>query len=65
MNLIAKPDNDLANPGVKPPAHEQVYRQLREQILFGEMAPGQAVTILGLTQALGAGMTRYARQFAG
>ncbi len=39
------------------PAHEQVYQILREQILFGEMAPGQAVTIQGLTDALGAGMT--------
>ncbi len=57
MNLIAKPDTDPENPGVKPPAHEQVYRTLREQILFGEMAPGQAVTIQGLTQALGVGMT--------
>lgn len=39
------------------PAHERVYRQLRIQLLFGELAPGQAVTIQGLTQALGAGMT--------
>ncbi len=39
------------------PAHEQVYRQLRAQILFGEMAPGQAVTIQGLTAELNAGMT--------
>ena len=39
------------------PAHEQVYQTLRAQILFGEMAPGQAVTIQGLTQALDAGMT--------
>ena len=39
------------------PAHEQVYQTLRKQILFGEMAPGQAVTIQGLTQALGVGMT--------
>lgn len=30
---------------------------LRAQILFGEMAPGQAVTIQGLTESLGAGMT--------
>jgi DNA-binding GntR family transcriptional regulator len=57
VNLIAKPDIDPENPGMKPPAHEQVYRKLREQILFGEMAPGQAVTIQGLTQSLGAGMT--------
>lgn len=39
------------------PAHEQVYQTLRTQILFGEMAPGQPVTIQGLTTALGAGMT--------
>ncbi|MFT7593951.1 MAG: DNA-binding GntR family transcriptional regulator [Paracoccaceae bacterium] len=39
------------------PAHEQVYQTLRAQILFGEMAPGQAVTIQGLTLALDVGMT--------
>lgn len=43
--------------GVKPPAHEVVYQKLRAQILFGEMAPGQAVTIQGLTESLNAGMT--------
>lgn len=42
---------------VQMPAHEVVYQQLREQILFGEMAPGQAVTIQGLTASLEAGMT--------
>lgn len=39
------------------PAHELVYRQLREMVLFGELQPGQAVTIQGLTDTLGAGMT--------
>ncbi len=39
------------------PAHEVVYRQLRRLILFGELAPGQAVTIQGLTDRLDAGMT--------
>ena len=48
-----------ANPveGAKLPAHEIVYQKLRAQILFGELAPGQAVTIQGLTESLGAGMT--------
>ena len=32
----------------KTPAHQRVYGQLREMILFGELAPGQAVTIQGL-----------------
>lgn len=39
------------------PAHELVYRRLRDMILFGELAPGQAVTIQGLTEDLQAGMT--------
>ncbi|MBS0125705.1 GntR family transcriptional regulator [Thetidibacter halocola] len=40
-----------------PPVHEQVYRRLREMVLFGEMEPGQPVTIQGLVETLGAGMT--------
>jgi DNA-binding GntR family transcriptional regulator len=39
------------------PAHETVYRALRELILFGELTPGSAVTIQGLVDTLGAGMT--------
>ena len=39
------------------PAHEQVYQDLRARILFGELAPGQQVTIQGLADALGSGMT--------
>lgn len=39
------------------PIHQQVYEQLRNLILFGELAPGQAVTIQGLVRDLGAGMT--------
>ena len=33
------------------------YRKLRDLILFGEIAPGQAVTIQGLVERLEAGMT--------
>lgn len=43
--------------GTKTPAHETVYQTLRGQILFGELAPGQAVTIQGLTELLNVGMT--------
>lgn len=39
------------------PTHELVYRQLRDQVLFGELEPGQPVTIQGLTESLGVGMT--------
>lgn len=41
----------------KPPAHQSVYALLRDQILFGELSPGQAVTIQGIATQLGAGMT--------
>ncbi|MFZ7093013.1 GntR family transcriptional regulator [Primorskyibacter sp. 2E233] len=43
--------------GAGLPVHEQVYRRLRDMILFGELAPGQAVTIQGLVDQLGSGMT--------
>lgn len=57
MNLIKKAADKPPNAPVQPPAHEQVYQTLREQVLFGEMTPGQPVTIQGLTESLGAGMT--------
>ena len=41
----------------KIPEHQAIYRQIRDAILFGELVPGQAVTIQGLTQKTGAGMT--------
>lgn len=43
--------------GAGPPAHERVYRELRDMILFGELEPGQPVTIQGLVEQLGVGMT--------
>lgn len=39
------------------PAHELIYRQLRALVLFGDLAPGQAVTIQGLSDRLSAGIT--------
>ncbi|MFD0987971.1 GntR family transcriptional regulator [Methyloligella solikamskensis] len=42
---------------LKQPAHLRVYKLIRDMILYGELAPGQAVTIQGLTNVLGAGMT--------
>ena len=57
MNTAAgKPKTPPADrPGL--PAHELIYRQLRDLILFGDLAPGQAVTIQGLADRLDAGMT--------
>jgi len=42
---------------VGQPAHETVYRAIRDKILFGDLAPGQAVTIQGLVDELGVSMT--------
>lgn len=41
----------------KRPAHEQVYQTLKAQILFGDLVPGQSVTIQGLSDSLDVGMT--------
>ncbi len=41
----------------KVPSHEVTYCRLRDMILFGQLAPGQPVTIQGLTATLEAGMT--------
>lgn len=39
------------------PAHERAYRALRLRILHGELAPGQAVTLRGMAEALGVSVT--------
>lgn len=41
----------------KLPEHEAVYQRLRDMILFGEVRPGQALTIMGVKDMIGAGMT--------
>lgn len=41
----------------KIPTHEVTYTRLRDMILFGELQPGQPVTIQGLINDLGVGMT--------
>ena len=55
MNIRTSSVSDGGGAGL--PTHEIVYRQLRDQILFGEFEPGQPITIKGLTDALGVGMT--------
>lgn len=45
------------NGRVGAPAHEQVYRDLRDSILFGVFKPGEALTIQGLVERLEVGMT--------
>ena len=57
MNVMKTGAGSNPSAEMKQPAHEAVYLTLREQVLFGELAPGQAVTIQGLSQTVGAGMT--------
>jgi len=57
MQQQAENWHDAGSPDVRLPAHELIYRRLREMILFGDLTPGQAVTIQGLIDELGAGMT--------
>jgi DNA-binding GntR family transcriptional regulator len=38
-------------------AHERVYRSLRQQVMHGELAPGQAMTLRGLGAQFGVSMT--------
>lgn len=42
---------------VVPAAHERLYRALRQQVMHGEMAPGQALTLRGLGRTFGVSMT--------
>ncbi len=39
------------------PAHERVYRDLRSQIMYGNMEPGKALTIRGIARQYGVSMT--------
>jgi DNA-binding GntR family transcriptional regulator len=38
-------------------AHERLYRTLRQQVMHGELAPGQALTLRGLAATFGVSMT--------
>ncbi len=38
-------------------AHERIYRRLRQQIMHGELAPGQALTLRGVAAQFGVSMT--------
>ena len=41
----------------KVPSHERIHARVRDMVLHGDLAPGEAVTIQGLCDRLGAGMT--------
>ncbi|MFT4715347.1 MAG: DNA-binding GntR family transcriptional regulator [Paracoccaceae bacterium] len=47
----------MTQPPNKVPAHEMIYRRIRDKILFGDLAPGQAVTIQGMVSEFDVSMT--------
>lgn len=51
-----EPARPARDPG-RVPEHEATYRRLRDMVMFGELVPGQKVTIQGVAAALDAGMT--------
>lgn len=57
MNTAAQKMSAPVAALARAPAHEVIYRQLRDLVLFGDLAPGEAVTIQGLSERLAAGMT--------
>ncbi len=50
-------DTSLTETEQKLPEHQAVYRKIRDMILFGEVLPGQPVTILGLKDRVESGIT--------
>jgi DNA-binding GntR family transcriptional regulator len=49
----ARPTPTLKASELGLPAHEGVYRELRDRILFGGIRPGAAITLRGLAEDLG------------
>ena len=41
----------------KKPEHETIYRRVKDMILFGEVVPGQSLTIHGLAEMIETGIT--------
>lgn len=57
MSVLYRSPMPLAAASSKPPLHQLVYEKIRDMILFGDLAPGQPITIHGLVTTLGLGMT--------
>lgn len=45
----------MTQQAAKTPEHEAIYCRVRDMVLFGDLAPGEAVTIAGLAARAGAG----------
>lgn len=54
MSTTSAPQRPL-DPGLA--AHDRLYRTLRQQVMHGELPPGQALTLRGLATRFGVSMT--------
>lgn len=54
MSTASAPQRPL-DPGLA--AHDRLYRTLRQQVMHGELPPGQALTLRGLAARFGVSMT--------
>jgi DNA-binding GntR family transcriptional regulator len=50
---VAEAKLPVSGPASEPPAHERVYRTLRQRILTGGFLPGRSVTLRGIALQLG------------
>lgn len=46
-----------------PPSHDQIYRKLRREIMYGERAPGEVLTIRGIAELEAVSMTPVREAF--
>lgn len=51
MAIVARPSDSTLS------AHDRLYRSLRAQVMHGELAPGQALTLRGLASQYGMSVT--------
>ena len=57
MSVLYSSPMPLAAASSNPPLHQLAYEKIRDMILYGDLAPGQPITIHGLVSSLGLGMT--------
>lgn len=57
MSVLTSSSMPLATASSNPPLHQLAYEKIRDMILFGDLAPGQPITIHGLVSSLGLGTT--------
>jgi len=57
MTLLSSLPRNHSAEHTNPPVHQVVYQKIRDMVLYGELAPGQPITIQGLVTMLESGIT--------